>query len=52
MEKEIEQYFYEQYEKCGFKLVPGHWPDFKTIEEVDKWFRMAKIVEAMAGIDK
>jgi L-arabinose isomerase len=37
MEKEIEQYFMEKYKKASFRMVPGHWPDFKTKEEVDKW---------------
>lgn len=37
MEDEIYKYFLEKYNKCRIKVVPGHWPDFKTREEVDKW---------------
>ena len=50
MTKEVEEYFFERYEKCGFRVVPGHWPDFKSKEEVDKWFDtslFAKMVETM-----
>jgi L-arabinose isomerase len=37
MNQEIETYFAEQYKKAKFTVVPGHWPDFKSKEEVDKW---------------
>ena len=37
MEKEVEAYFIEKYKKANIKLVPGHWPDFKSKEEVDRW---------------
>lgn len=45
MDKEVEQYFYEKYKKSKIKVVPGHWPNFKTKEEVDKWFKFLKITE-------
>lgn len=35
MDSDVEQYFLEQYTALGLKVVPGHWPDFKTREEVD-----------------
>jgi hypothetical protein len=34
---EVMEYFAEQYQKTNFRLMPGHWPDFHTKEEVDKW---------------
>lgn len=51
MTKEIYDYFSEQYGKASFRVVPGHWPDFKSKEEVDKWLKM---VQAMGDffIDK
>lgn len=39
---EIEGYFIEQYEKAGFTIVPGHWPDMKTKEDVDRWVSVIK----------
>jgi hypothetical protein len=36
----VMQYFFECYEKCGFKVVPGHWPNFKSKEEVDEWINI------------
>jgi len=35
MDKDVEEYFCEQYAALGLKVVPGHWPDFKTRGEVD-----------------
>lgn len=34
---EIEEYFWQKYENASFRVVPGHWPDFQSKEEVDKW---------------
>lgn len=34
---EIEDYFVEQYKKTGIRVVPGHWPEMKTKEDVDRW---------------
>lgn len=39
MTKEVEEYFLEKYEKSKFTIIPGHHPDFKTKEEVDKWIK-------------
>ncbi|MFX0547938.1 hypothetical protein ACOAKC_01255 [Hathewaya histolytica] len=44
MKPEIESYFKEKYEKASFRVVPGHCPNFKSKDEVDKWF---KIMESM-----
>ena len=38
--KEIENYFYQQYENSSFRVVPGHWPEFKSKEEVDRWIEL------------
>lgn len=40
MTKEVSEYFREQYGRASFRVVPGHWPDFKSKEEVDKWMVM------------
>ena len=37
MTDDVSQYFCEQYRKCDFRVVPYHWPDFKSKEDVDKW---------------
>mgnify|MGYP007130825603 CR=1 FL=1 len=44
---EVMAYFLERYEKSSFRVVPGHWPDFKTKEEVDEYIDVTeKIMEA------
>lgn len=40
MNKDVYDYFLEQYEKVPFKVVPGHWPDFKSKEHVDRWISL------------
>ena len=39
MTDEVWKYFFEQYRKCDFRVVPYHWPDFKSKEDVDKWIQ-------------
>jgi len=34
---DVMAYFLEKYEKANFRVVPGHWPNFKTKEEVDEY---------------
>ena len=44
---EVMAYFFERYEKANFRVVPGHWPDFKTKEEVDDYIdTIEKMMEA------
>ena len=38
MKDTIAEYFLTKYKKAEFSVVPGHWPDFKSTEEVDEWF--------------
>lgn len=38
--EEARKYFIEEYQKQDFKVVPGHWPDFATKKDVDKWIDM------------
>ena len=40
MTKEVWEYFLEKYEKSNIRVVPGHWPDFKSKEAVDKWLEI------------
>lgn len=44
MTKEVKEYFLEKYKKSDIRVVPGHWPDFKSKEAVNKWF---VLMEAM-----
>lgn len=37
MEDDVRKYFEEQYKKSKIRVVPGHWPDFKSKKEVDEW---------------
>ena len=39
MDKDIEEYFNEQYAKQSIKVVPGHHPDFESKEHIDKWIK-------------
>lgn len=39
---EIEEYFKVQYDKSGFRVVPGHWPEMKTKADVDEWISTMK----------
>ena len=42
------QYFLERYRKCDFCVVPGHWPDFKSKEDMDKWIQSnEKLLDAI-----
>ena len=43
MTKETANYFFRKYEKAGFRVVYGSWPDFQSKAEVDEWIeRMTK----------
>ena len=37
---EAEAYFHKKYSKANFRVVPGCWPVFANINEVDKWFKL------------
>ena len=34
---EARRYFMERYSQLPFRVIPGHWPDFASKEEVDRW---------------
>lgn len=42
---EARKYFYEEYKKIDINVTPGHFPNFKTIEEVDKWISFMEKVQ-------
>lgn len=44
MNSEVEKYFKEKYSKADFRVVPGHWPDFKTKEDVDYWIMIMELM--------
>ncbi|MDT2759301.1 phage recombination protein Bet [Enterococcus xiangfangensis] len=46
---DVESYFNEQYEKLGIKVVPGHWPEMKTKEDVDNWINNLKMIDEALG---
>lgn len=37
MTNDVAAYFQKRYAEQPFRVVPGHWPDFKTTVEVDNW---------------
>jgi len=49
MTDEIKTYFMQRYKEASFRVVPGHWPDFKSKDEVNNWIGgMEKITEAFS----
>ena len=51
MTDEVWTYFKERYEKASFRVVQGHWPDFKGKEQVDKWFALTEKITRSAFED-
>lgn len=48
MTKEIEKYFLDRYKQQEYRVLPGHWPDFKSKQEVDEWIEtLNKVMAAM-----
>ena len=45
MTTEVSKYFQKQYKELGVRVVPGHWPDFKSKAEVDKWIEQKRQLE-------
>lgn len=43
MREEAKLYFIEEYQKQDIRVAPGHWPDFATKEEVDKWIEGLRV---------
>jgi len=39
---DVKEYFQQQYNDSGIRVVPGHWPDFKSREQVDQWITLIK----------
>lgn len=44
--EEVRKYFHEEYNKINVRVVPGHWPNFKTKDEVDEWICHMKKLES------
>jgi hypothetical protein len=42
---EIRTYFHEKYKELNIRVTPGHYPNFKTKEEVDKWIEHHRLME-------
>lgn len=49
---EVTAYFFERYEKASFRVVPEHWPDFKTKEEVDEYIDTTEKIMAAFRTNK
>ena len=50
MNADVAQYFQEQYAKSNVRVVPGHWPDFKSKQAVDDWISfLQKVASEMNG---
>ena len=49
---EVTAYFFERYEKASFRVVPGHWPDFQTKEEVDEYIDATEKITAAFRTNK
>ena len=39
------KYFIEKYQRSPVRVTPGHWPEFRSKEQVDEWFKMHEIIE-------
>lgn len=39
MNKDMSRYFFRKYEKAGFRVKFGSWPDFQSKTEVDEWIK-------------
>ena len=50
MTDEIKAYFAEQYQEAKFRVVPGHWPDFKSKEEVEQWIKFGNGIGKLVGL--
>ena len=48
MSDEVYEYFLERYQKAKFRVVPGHCPNFKSKEHVDKWFKFVDDIMSTA----
>ena len=48
----IEDYFLEQYNKCGVRVVPGHWPEMRTKKDVDEWIESLKCLSNLTEMLK
>lgn len=46
MKPEVAEYFSEKYQAQDIRVVPGHWPDFESKEQVDEWLAGLKKIEA------
>ncbi|WP_161485925.1 hypothetical protein [Thermoanaerobacter sp. YS13] len=42
MEREICKYFMKRLKEEKIQILPGHYPELKTKEEVDKWISIIK----------
>lgn len=49
---EVMAYFFEKYENASFRVVPGHWPDFQTKEEVDEYIDATEKIMAAFRTNK
>lgn len=46
--EEVMEYFKAKYQQASFRVVPGHWPNFQTKEEVDEWINSMNELSELA----
>ncbi|MDI3519249.1 MAG: hypothetical protein PWQ34_1396 [Caldanaerobacter sp.] len=44
MNKTLENYLVQKVKDTGITMVPGHWPDFESKEEIDDFFSQAQML--------
>lgn len=43
---DVADYFEQQYNAQPIKVVPGHWPNMYTKEDVDKWLKTLDLIKS------
>ncbi len=44
MTQEVKDYATRKILESGIRMVPGHYPDFKSKAEADMWFKMVSLI--------
>lgn len=50
--REVQLYFEERYKEANFRVVPGHWPEFKTKKDVDHWINDMEQLSSLLNFKK
>jgi hypothetical protein len=52
MTNDVKSYFFKKYKNSHIRVVPGHWPDFKSKKEVNNWFLLLESMVKEAESEK